>query len=323
MSIQSFDGLPTVSVNFKNFDKELFDQFHALLLKHDNFAYDDEYFNNFCTAFGEDGLSFITAVEEKTKIPMGFIIGTYWKNSSNAKVLLTIGNFYIMPEYRGKGLGSFLFNHLIKEAVDQKVSLYLTANPKMTETYSTKYNFSLFREYKAEILKAKWSDFGNIPKISLPSYTVCESSKFTQWKKFEQFDLKLSNGVVNRLEYFKTLFKASIYSGIATNNNGEVVGCVSMRCANKVVAIGPLYAENKDLLQLLLNVALEHIDASQHDFIRLNTFTCNRDLKELLSLYTGGKFNIIWTCNLQFAGSIIPSNDKYLHSADDLAQNFM
>uniref|UniRef100_A0AC35UFN5 N-acetyltransferase domain-containing protein n=1 Tax=Rhabditophanes sp. KR3021 TaxID=114890 RepID=A0AC35UFN5_9BILA len=297
---------------------------HFKTLEHERWAYEKEYFNVFYEVFGEDGMIFVTALEEETKKPMGCIMGTYWKNNSGKKVLFTIGTFFIVPEYRGKGLGNYLFDYLNNEALKQNIPLYLNAVANMTEKYSEKFNFNLFRDYKVETLGPKCSDFVNKKEIVLPNYSVHDHSEFTQWDKFLQFDLKLCNGVVDRVKYLRTLFKISIYSSIATNEKGDVVGCVSMReCSNRMLSVGPFYSENKDLLQLMLNKVLEHIDSTKYDEIRFNAFTCNSDLKELLSLYTEGKINRICACTLQFAGSYIPTEEKYLHCIVDLAQNFV
>uniref|UniRef100_A0AC35U9S9 N-acetyltransferase domain-containing protein n=1 Tax=Rhabditophanes sp. KR3021 TaxID=114890 RepID=A0AC35U9S9_9BILA len=320
----SFPGLPNVLINYNTLDKKLWDEFAALTVQYEKWNYETEYFNNFRKAFGQDDMQFVTAIEEETKKPMGCVFGTYWRNCNNERVLYTIGTFFIVPDYRGKQLGNYLFDYLNQKALNEKIPLYLCAVVGMGEKYSKYYGFSLFRDYLIETFAPKLSHFTNKREITLSNYSVYHHSEFTHWDKFLQFDLKLTNGVVNRIKYLRILFDNSVYSSIVTNNHGDVVGCVSMReMTNGMLTVGPFYAENKDVVQFLLNKVLENVDTTKYDSIRFKAFTCNKHLKDLLSLYTGDKLNQTATATLQFSGTFIPTEEKYLYCIVDSAQNFV
>uniref|UniRef100_A0AC35U3I8 N-acetyltransferase domain-containing protein n=1 Tax=Rhabditophanes sp. KR3021 TaxID=114890 RepID=A0AC35U3I8_9BILA len=322
--VKSFPGLPKSLINYRNFDKKTFNKFADLVEESERWSYCLQYFDILYKSFGEEGMVFITAVEEETKKPMGCIVGTFWKNQKGEKALFTIGTFFIIAEYRGKGLGNYLFDTLYREGLKYNIPLYLCSVAKMSQKYCEKYGFNLFRDYKCTAYSPKCTDFVKKTDISLPTHKVWNHTEFAEWDKLLQFDLQLSNGVVDRLNYLKNWFDGSLYTGIVTNEKDQVVGYASVQeCLNNVLSVGPLYAESKDVVHLLVNKILENVDLTKYTELRFKAFTCNTDIKDLLIEYTDGNINYLADCTLQFAISSIPTEEKYLHCIVDLAQNFI
>uniref|UniRef100_A0AC35U4E1 N-acetyltransferase domain-containing protein n=1 Tax=Rhabditophanes sp. KR3021 TaxID=114890 RepID=A0AC35U4E1_9BILA len=324
IGIVSFAGLPDVSINYNTLGKNVFDHYAIVIKNSLGWVCGLQYSNVLYKSFDEEDIVFITASEKETEKPMGCIMGTFWKNTVGKKVLLTIGAYFILPEHRGKGLGDHLFNALYKKGLEQNVILYLCSFPKMSQQYAERYSFNLFRDFNLATYSPKCSDFVNKKEISLPTHNVFDHKNFTEWEKLQEFDLRLTNGVVDRMRYIKNLFESSIYSGIVMNDKNDVVGYISVQeCADRMLFVGPLYAENKEIVQLLINKVLENIDISQFSEMRLKAFTCNADLKDILMDYTNGKINYLGSGTLQFSIASIPTDIKYVHCIVDTTQNFI
>lgn len=85
---------------------------------------------------------FILIVEDETKTIGYAILIQYWSNEFGGNIL-HIDELYILPSYRGKGIGTQFLNHIIEQKINQPVALQLeiTKNNKKARDFYKKFGF--------------------------------------------------------------------------------------------------------------------------------------------------------------------------------------
>uniref|UniRef100_A0A7E4ZTW9 N-acetyltransferase domain-containing protein n=1 Tax=Panagrellus redivivus TaxID=6233 RepID=A0A7E4ZTW9_PANRE len=109
----------------------------------------DNDFNQWSNGLGPENFNLIVAVDKATqKQVVGSVATALYKSIDGSPPLVTVGMFFIRPEYRGLGLGLILFEKVLADPRFKGVNRGLNGVPAMTKKYASKHGFDKYADWK-------------------------------------------------------------------------------------------------------------------------------------------------------------------------------
>ncbi|CAL2043645.1 unnamed protein product [Caenorhabditis brenneri] len=236
--------------------------------------------------------------------------------------LFSVGMYYVVPKYRGTGLGKPIFQKVMDIVGDNNCTL--TGEVKMSKKYAREFGFDKFpphwllhstllttdcvipEKVSEKYTTKKWSD---VDYDALTAYdrTVCTRDRkklMTPW-----FNMK------------------NTFSRVVLDQTENIVGYGIIRLVtlNKL-NIAPFYADNIEAAEVLLKDLLEMVPnwKTYSSFAFLYP-ECNKDPLMLLEKFAKSKESVS-TCVLlrnQFTKKLIPTPDHKVYAIVDCAFQYV
>uniref|UniRef100_A0A0N4ZVZ3 Acetyltransf_18 domain-containing protein n=1 Tax=Parastrongyloides trichosuri TaxID=131310 RepID=A0A0N4ZVZ3_PARTI len=272
-------------------------------------------------AYGDDFISYV-AYDDETKQFYGNVWGLYQRDKNNEITLFSIASYYILPLFRGRGIGKKIFDTLIGHVKNQtpNINMCLVSANEMRDKYPL-YNFNLERESYLKVWTPKMSDFiinniHNVPGITLKSWREIKN-----WNEIYQYDQKFTSNAIDRSKFIKLLFsKEDGFCEVAYNGDGQVVGFIDVRETIKnSLEVGPFYADKPDIAKCLLTKILMNVKLSKKNFTycMIKTLSNNIHSDELISEVTSNKGNVKEKMFLKFTKNVLPTREMLIYSTTD------
>ncbi|CCD70363.1 N-acetyltransferase domain-containing protein [Caenorhabditis elegans] len=134
--------------------QEYFDQFQEWITETERWNYRRTEYKLWCTAFEKFWL--YMAIDEENDECVS-VVSLALQRNSDGKKLYSIGNYYCVPEWRGRGVSNKLFVQVMKHVGKENCTLFGAV--KMSPLYATRFNFALMNEF--------WHMFADIDVVDL------------------------------------------------------------------------------------------------------------------------------------------------------------
>ncbi|KAH7705664.1 Protein NAPE-2 a, partial [Aphelenchoides avenae] len=251
--------------------------------------------------FADENFHLFVAVDKENHTLVGAIgVASFENVRPEEDPLSVLGMFVVRPEYRGKAVGSALFQRALEQCMP---NIFLFSAKTMTQKYADRYGFKEICDWQLETYAAKCSDvhLDGIPTDN--TLTVADISD-VGWEKIHAYDAAFAGGV-DRKAYLEAFLKqCDSFSKVALKENGDVVGLCHIRvCHGNELCIGPFFADDEAIASTTLRGVLESVgDLPTYNSIYLKTPSTNGRAKTMFSELCGGK------CALR--ASIVPQFTK-------------
>uniref|UniRef100_A0AC35TSZ7 Acetyltransf_18 domain-containing protein n=1 Tax=Rhabditophanes sp. KR3021 TaxID=114890 RepID=A0AC35TSZ7_9BILA len=205
----------------------------------------------------------------------------------------------------------------------------------MTKYYKKKYGFMNYRTFDLEEYSPNFEDLTITKEVEFSNVDIVDHYTLIErglWDNLMDFDMSLTGSHICRIPYLKTWFDFSQYTAIAVNTtDGTIIGYAAYRIlSDNYLSVGPFYAENKEIVQMLLNSLIctaKNVETTTGIVYKKMTFTAfshNTAIKELLTEYSNNGINHDATYKSQFSfGHFHPARPGRLHCISDLDQGFV
>ncbi|KAJ1346332.1 hypothetical protein KIN20_001092 [Parelaphostrongylus tenuis] len=217
-----------------------------------------------------------------------------------------IGMYYVRPQWRHSGLGTLLFEKVMKIAGD--VNTVLNGVLKMSPLYASKYGFNKMLDYK--------HNFVSIPTEYIMIQAVADSlyilKDLRDVKEVEliAYDVAISHR--NRGKYFMNFITTGkCFTKVALDTSGKIVGigCVRTVYSNDLCA-GPIFADNETIAKSLLGGILSMIpDLKKYKMLTALYPAVNEDATRLFKSIGGTQTKTVQFSQCQFTKKVFPTND--------------
>ena len=230
------------------------------------------------------------AVNKETKETVGSVATAFYKSIDGSEPLMTLGMFFTAPEFRGCGLGSALFDRVLKDPRFENVNWALNGVPQMTKKYASRYGFDKYPDWQVADFEAAVKDIDPGRLEADPSVKETVALGDVDWEEFIRFDTSISG--IRRDGFIQNMLQSkNAFSKIALSPEGKIIGVCNIRVGFKdQLAIGPFYAETKGAAENLLKETLNSIpNLGQYSNIFIFPSTSNKDAEELFLKLAPGK----------------------------------
>ncbi|KJH50947.1 acetyltransferase, GNAT family [Dictyocaulus viviparus] len=214
--------------------------------------------------------------------------------------LYYVGMYYVRPEWRGSGLGTMLFEKILKIAGNSNT--VLNGVMKMTDRYAAKYSFDKMVEYKHNFASISTEKLV-IPRID----SQCFIKDLTEVNESDviAYDAKISHR--NRSKYLLNYITVgSCYTKVAVDSKGKIIGigCLRVTYSNDLCT-GPLYADNEAAARSLLAGMLSMVpNLTSHKTFASLYPAINEDATRLFESIGDGHMKIVPFSQCQFTKKI-------------------
>ena len=134
--------------------QEYFDQFQEWISETERWNYRRGEYKLWCTAFEKFWL-YMAIDEENDEVVS--VVSLALQRNSEGKMLYSIGNYYCVPEWRGKGISNKLFVQVMKHVGKENCTLFGAV--EMSPLYASRFNFSIMNEV--------WHNFADMDAADL------------------------------------------------------------------------------------------------------------------------------------------------------------
>ncbi|XP_054165752.1 uncharacterized protein F36G3.2-like [Oppia nitens] len=183
-------------------------------------------------------------------VSTGQVIG-YCDGVNLTNDLAFIGGYSVKPEYRGQGIGAALWAKAVTYmGTDRNIALF-AATQAMGDYYRTKCGFGVVPDRRLVHMTGQVVVNDDIIKnIDGITLSVITNEILPLVVKY---DSNVCAGL-NRTVYIKELTKSpDTWNLVAINENRDVVGyCIIYTTTTEVTMVGPLYADNDKIAELLV-----------------------------------------------------------------------
>lgn len=218
-----------------------------------------------------------------------------------------LDNYFVMPQFRGGGLGRALFEAVCNNAARQKYNLALHSETSLSDFYA-KHGFTIKLDYKIQVF-----NLSNFKKISIEDnhhLSILEKPTEVERNDFYDYDEKVWRHP--RKAFLSVwLQRADARVLAAQTGNGVTVGYGVLReaCSPNTYILGPLYADNEAALVSIMQAFLDELKPT--DVIQTRIPSMNVQ-----------KFKQALACRaaLDFQSEYIP---QYTKSAPDLDPQYV
>lgn len=294
--------------------QEFFDDFQEWISETERWNYRHAEYKLWSIAFEKFWL--YMAIDEETEDVIS-VVSLALQRDSEGKKLYSIGNYYCVPEWRGKGISNKLFVQVMKHVGNENCTLFGAV--EMSALYATRFNFSLMYEF--------WHSFADIDveKLVIPAMPngfTCKKIEENDWEKLHEYDQSICD--LDRRKYMKTnLMLAGTVSRLVTNETGKIVGfgAVKMAFAGELI-MAPLYAESLDAATALMSSILKAVPNIQ-TFNSLITIypDANNDVPRLLSLISNNNFHTHQAFRHQFTKELMDFPQHKIYGTDEVSHS--
>uniref|UniRef100_A0A914DCV0 YitH acetyltransferase (GNAT) domain-containing protein n=1 Tax=Acrobeloides nanus TaxID=290746 RepID=A0A914DCV0_9BILA len=285
---------------------EFWEEHLANIYKYEGWTYSKHDFNSWKAAFG-DRVNHFALVEKDTKKYIGGVFSATY----TLPKLLAVGMYFLLPEYRGLGLGLPLWDRGIAGDVENKA---LIAAEKMSPKYALRDGFDKIIEWD---LKKTSIQIKDVDSTKLDIDTTLKTSNFKEvdFEKLMEFDRKITGGL-ERAAYIKEFFtQPGAYNKVVISQEGEILGYCNIReCYHNNLVVGPFYAQNLLVASTILRAALESIpNLNNFEILKMAVPSSNSDAKKLFDILSTGKCKIDAKNFIQFTNHLmnIPGDKIY------------
>ncbi|CAI2353969.1 unnamed protein product [Caenorhabditis sp. 36 PRJEB53466] len=236
---------------------------------------------------------------------------------SQGKELYSIGNYYCVPEWRGKGISNKLFVQVMKHVGKKNCTLFGAV--EMSPLYATRFNFSVMNQF--------WHNFADMDAADLvipaiPNGFTCKKIEENDWEKLHEYDETICD--LDRRKYMRmNLSLVGTVARLVLNESGKIVGfgAIKMATGNELI-LAPLYAESLEAATALVGTILKGIPALR-TFSSLITIypDANNDVPRLLSLITNNNFETHQAYRHQFTEQMMHFPQNKIYGTDEVSHS--
>ncbi|PIC27614.1 hypothetical protein B9Z55_019813 [Caenorhabditis nigoni] len=294
--------------------QEYFDQFQEWITETERWNYRRAEYKLWCTAFEKFWL--YMAIDEENDECVS-VVSLALQRNSEGKKLYSIGNYYCVPEWRGKGISNKLFVQVMKHVGKENCTLFGAV--EMSSLYATRFNFSIMNEF--------WHNFADMDAADLvipamPHGFTCKKIEENDWEKLHEYDETICD--LDRRKYMKSnLSTAGTIARLVTNETGKIVGfgAIKMATGNELI-LAPLYAETFDAATALMASILKGIP-NLLSFSSLITIypDANNDVPRLLSLISNNNFDSHQAYRHQFTEEMMDFPQHKIYGTDEVSHS--
>ncbi|KAK0410318.1 hypothetical protein QR680_005063 [Steinernema hermaphroditum] len=249
-----------------------------LSYNHDHWALNYNDWPAWKSAF-PDGANVYYAKTKSSKEVVGFCTSSTAKSLDGQDELSSIGCFFVHPDYRSLGIGSKLFESVIRPKREAKKNMTIVAVIDMSAKYDKRHGFDKYCEFEYEsyLIPMDTMDL-EVLEVESKRYTegldkkgieVLDVSEVLD-EKILEFDRKIVK--FDRTKYVPTwIRRADNYSKVAVEKStGDVVGYASLRNGRgEQLMFSPIFADNEEIA---FGLVLSTIRASsKHQQLHLGT----------------------------------------------------
>ncbi|CAG2112227.1 unnamed protein product, partial [Medioppia subpectinata] len=188
-------------------------------------------------------------------IDSGKILG-YCAAVINTHDFAFIGGFCVRPEYRGHGIGKYLWNTGMAHMGDRNIGLFAFSY-KMFEVYRDHNNFTCVPDRHILHFRGPYDPNNDIiDKIDGISLVSINESNL---RDVIEYDKDLCG--IDRSVYIEGISKSpESVNLVAINEKNQVLGyCVVLALTTGTTGIEPLYADNEQIAELLANKCCQRL----------------------------------------------------------------
>ncbi|EFP11037.1 hypothetical protein CRE_30865 [Caenorhabditis remanei] len=294
--------------------QEYFDQFQEWISETERWNYRRGEYKLWCTAFEKFWL-YMAIDEENDEVVS--VVSLALQRNSEGKMLYSIGNYYCVPEWRGKGISNKLFVQVMKHVGKENCTLFGAV--EMSPLYASRFNFSIMNEF--------WHNFADMDAADLvipamPNGFTCKKIEENDWEKLHEYDETICD--LDRRKYMKTTMTlAATVSRLVLNESGKIVGFGSIKMAfgNELI-LAPLYAESLDAATALVASMMKGIP-NLLSFTSLITIypAANNDVPRLLSLISNNNFDTHQAYRHQFTKEMMHFPQHKIYGTDEVSHS--
>ncbi|CAI5452565.1 unnamed protein product [Caenorhabditis angaria] len=250
--------------------KELFDKFQEWISETERWNYRKNEYAIWNASF--EKLWFYLAIEEETNEIVNAVSLARHLSLKNEPIY-TIGNYYCVPRWRGKGISNKLFKMAIAQAGTDNIGL--SGASQMAPLYESRFNFTLSNNI--------WHNVGeiDISQIIIPQ----QQQTGLKIREIEEEDWQ------NVHEYDEQIYVSTI-SRICQNSSGKLLGFGAIKkVVHGEIYLSPLYADTYEVAISLVANLLKSMPDLQN-FTTLITLypEINNNIPRLMNLISGGSF---------------------------------
>uniref|UniRef100_A0A7I4YH65 N-acetyltransferase domain-containing protein n=1 Tax=Haemonchus contortus TaxID=6289 RepID=A0A7I4YH65_HAECO len=235
-----------------------FDELVAISTEQDKYMLNYDCFLAWQKAYGTENIRIISAKNLKNEI-MGGIVAIKKKDYTQ------IGTYFVKEEYRHSGIGSKLF----KEVTERTGRVAFQAMHHLLPTLST---FGLLKQFGRRFIHVKIDCPNGFPDL-IGSLVNChailsdEGDPF-KWDPVSEFDETVSGEARSSRELSEL---ENVRTGAVYDNEGKCLGYGTLRELAgrdfvKRLLVGPLYAVNDDVAELILRTLLRKYYNPDEDY---------------------------------------------------------
>ncbi|CAI5452564.1 unnamed protein product [Caenorhabditis angaria] len=249
--------------------KELFDEFQEWISETERWNYRSNEYSIWKSTL--DNFWFYLAIDEETNEIVS-AVSLAEQHSLKTEPIFTIGNYYCVPEWRGRGVSNKLFKMAIAQAGTHNIGLF--GATQMAPLYASQIDIS-------QII---------IPQQQQTGLKVREIEE-EDWQNVHEYDEQIC--VIERRKYIrKSLTDVSTISRICQNSSGKLLGFGAIKkVVDGEIYLSPLYADTYEVAVSLVANLLKSMPDLQN-FTTLITLypEINNNIPRLMNLISGGSF---------------------------------
>ncbi|KAI6192337.1 Acetyltransferase, GNAT family [Aphelenchoides bicaudatus] len=271
----------------------------------------------FKDSFSDGNFILLVAVDKDSQEFIGSVcVATY----TEPEPLSSIGMYYVLPSYQGKGIGSYLFKEAIKLCAPRK---FLYGVENMMPKYRDVFGFNKIPDWhlvtaRMENRKVKPLKLNHDPTLVVKPPEACG------WDEIAKYYRKFLPYLDASALIKSLLTEPQVHCGVAVTNENRIVSLVRVReTYNNELSIGPL----------LGNDAIAACTALRHVLCRLETLrqfksivmqfpNTNSEVHNFLNqMVDDGDYKIGGVTYPQFTDQIleVPIQHIYAVSQNDIA----
>ncbi|KAM3724867.1 Uncharacterized protein ACO02O_07980 [Dirofilaria immitis] len=210
---------------------------------------------------------FIVAKNQSNEL-LGSIMITYLNN------IAIIGLYYIIEEYRHSGIGSKLFNEVLKNVISNEIVIFHSASYLANKCYRFDFTKSFLQQQQQQ---QQWkfatyeiSNPSGFPTLQNNNITTIKYNNLSniEFYQLSKYDNNLTQ--LNRDIWLKEWFKREHFNTYIAFNENKVIG---YGCSREVAGgyvlpllVGPLYADNFEIANALLYAILKKYYNPENDY---------------------------------------------------------
>uniref|UniRef100_A0AC34EZM8 N-acetyltransferase domain-containing protein n=1 Tax=Panagrolaimus sp. ES5 TaxID=591445 RepID=A0AC34EZM8_9BILA len=292
--------------------------------KHEGWILAEEDFDRWRDGFGKNNFNLLVAIEKGTNKTVGHVATAFYEPIDGSDPLVTIGMFFVLPQFRGIGLGWKLFEQVLENPKFKGVNWGLNAVPKMTKKYAAKFGFDKHPKWQIATFEAAISDV-NPDRLKSNPLIKTVPFKDVDFNSFIKYDTEITGGIRRDKFIEKWLNSKNAFSKIAINlENEKIVGICNIRVGfEKQLAIGPFYAETKEIAESLLKDVLKIIpNIHQYSKLWLYPATINQEAKNIFYKLADEKVQESNVTYGQFTNHVIEVDTSKIYSVTEHAMSY-
>ncbi|CAD6193231.1 unnamed protein product [Caenorhabditis auriculariae] len=235
----------------------------------------------------------------------------------NEEPLYSIGMYYCRPEFRGNGQALEIFRKALAIVGDHNLTLWGVVD--LSPKYASKFGLDKVNDCWHMCTTIKMIHVNLDVPISDEYQT--KGLNEVDRQKVHEFDRTVCPKTRNRLMDRWFQCPQSYTKVVFDKASGNIVGYTTIRIMLKrKLSVGPMYAMNKAAASRLFHDVLVEIpEWRMHDDICFLHAASNADVTDLVSEYSGGRFESKEFMRGQYTKQFIPIPHQYVYSISDCA----